>query len=92
MTDRPDEQIENGLTRRQFISAAAATGVGAVVFTGCQDVPRREFQAQSRLQIAEDVLAGLIGESQSVRSAQSATGSSDDDTSPDSESQSTMLL
>jgi menaquinone reductase, molybdopterin-binding-like subunit len=59
MTDRPDEQIENGLTRRQFITAAAATGVGAVVFTGCQDVPRREFQAQSRLQIAEDVLAGF---------------------------------
>ena len=64
MTDQPDDQIglgqnENGLTRRQFLTAAAATGVGAVVFTGCQDVPHQEFQAQSRLRVAEDALVGF---------------------------------
>jgi anaerobic selenocysteine-containing dehydrogenase len=45
-----------GLTRREFLQAAGATTVGAVVFTGCRP-PERELQAQSRVRLAEDVLS-----------------------------------
>jgi anaerobic selenocysteine-containing dehydrogenase len=44
-----------GLSRRQFL-ALTGTGVGAVMFTGCQP-PRHELQAQSRVLLAEDVLS-----------------------------------
>src|SRR4051794_27822948 len=43
-------------TRRQFLQVLAASGAGAVMFTGCQP-PRRELQAQSRVLLAEDVLS-----------------------------------
>lgn len=46
-----------GLTRRQFLQAAAASTAGAVVFTGC--VPQRELLAQSRVRLAEDTLTGF---------------------------------
>lgn len=45
------------MTRRQFLQAAAAGTAGAVVFTGC--VPAREFQAQSRVLLAEDTLTAF---------------------------------
>ena len=48
---------QNGLTRRQFLQAAATTSVGAVVFTGCQPAAR-EFQIESRSQMAEDIVSG----------------------------------
>ncbi|MBI4213868.1 MAG: molybdopterin-dependent oxidoreductase [Chloroflexi bacterium] len=48
---------QGGVTRRQFLQAAATTSAGAVVFTGCQ-IPAREFMIQSRPQMAEDILTG----------------------------------
>jgi len=58
--ERADNQsIENGLTRRQFLVASAATAAGAVVFTGCQNVSHTEFQAESRVRVAEDVLTAF---------------------------------
>ncbi|MBI4493539.1 MAG: molybdopterin-dependent oxidoreductase [Chloroflexi bacterium] len=48
--------LNSGLTRRQFLQALGASGVGAVAFTGCQPLPR-ELQAQSRVRLAEDTLA-----------------------------------
>src|SRR5215207_577369 len=43
------------LSRREFLSAMAASTVGAVVFTGCQPTPR-EGALESRLLQAEDTL------------------------------------
>ncbi len=58
MADEPrpaSETAEGGLTRRQFLQAAGATAATAVVFTGCA-VDRREFTAQSRARLSEDIL------------------------------------
>ncbi len=52
----PIEQSEHGLSRRQFLKALGASTVGAVAFTGCQP-PTREYMAQSRVRLAEDVLS-----------------------------------
>jgi anaerobic selenocysteine-containing dehydrogenase len=46
-----------GLTRRQFLQWAGATGVGAVVFNGC-NVPDEEIQVQSPLTLPEDLVTG----------------------------------
>jgi anaerobic selenocysteine-containing dehydrogenase len=52
------EPSTGGLSRRQFLQVLAASGAGAVVFTGCQPPPAlREFQAQSRVRLAEDILS-----------------------------------
>ncbi len=59
MADEPrpaSEAAEGGLTRRQFLQAAGATAATAVVFTGCA-TDRREFIAQSRVALSEDVLS-----------------------------------
>jgi anaerobic selenocysteine-containing dehydrogenase len=45
------------LTRRQFLKWAGATGIGAVVFNGC-NVPDEEIQVQSPLQMPEDLVTG----------------------------------
>ena len=45
------------LTRRQFLKWAGATGIGAVVFNGC-NVPDEEIQVQSPLQMPEDLVSG----------------------------------
>jgi anaerobic selenocysteine-containing dehydrogenase len=47
---------QHSLSRRQFLQATAASAVAGVVFTGCQP-SRREFMAQSRVRLAEDVLS-----------------------------------
>ncbi len=46
-----------GLTRRQFLKWAGATGIGAVVFNGCM-VPDEEINVQSPLQMPEDLVTG----------------------------------
>ncbi len=46
-----------GLTRRQFLKWSGATGVGAVLFAGC-NVPEEEIQVQSPLRIPEDLVSG----------------------------------
>ena len=46
-----------GLTRRQFLKWASATGVGAIVFNGC-NVPDREIKVQSPLRLPEDLVTG----------------------------------
>ena len=46
-----------GLTRRQFLKWAGATGIGAVVFNGC-NVPDEEIQVQSPLRMPEDLVTG----------------------------------
>ena len=55
-----DESLEGkgGLTRRQFLQAAAVSGAGAVVFTGCQPAPH-ELIAQSRTLLSEDTLTAF---------------------------------
>ena len=45
------------LTRRQFLKWAGATGVGAVVFNGC-NVPEEEILVQSPLRLPEDLVTG----------------------------------
>jgi menaquinone reductase, molybdopterin-binding-like subunit len=42
--------------RRRFLKVLAASSAGAVAFTGCQPA-RRDLAAQSRVRLAEDVLA-----------------------------------
>src|SRR5579871_983169 len=49
---------DSGLTRRQFLQTVAVTSAGAVVFTGCQQFQLHEFQSESRLRVAEDMLTG----------------------------------
>jgi anaerobic selenocysteine-containing dehydrogenase len=44
------------VTRRDFLKVVGASTAGAVVFTGCQP-PEREFMAQSRVRLAEDILS-----------------------------------
>ena len=46
-----------GLTRRQFLQWAGATGVGAVAFNGCR-VPDHEIQVQSPVELPEDLVTG----------------------------------
>jgi anaerobic selenocysteine-containing dehydrogenase len=45
------------LTRRRFLQWAGATGLGAVVFNGC-NVPDEEIQVQSPLLMPEDLVTG----------------------------------
>ena len=45
------------LTRRQFMKWMGATGIGAVVFNGC-NVPDEEIQVQSPLLMPEDLVTG----------------------------------
>lgn len=47
----------SGVTRRQFLQAAGASAVGAVVFTGCTQTPAARVQSQSRVRLAEDILS-----------------------------------
>src|SRR5215207_7701091 len=47
---------EQTRTRREFIQLAGAS-VGAVAFVGCQ-APKQELVAQSRVRLAEDLVAG----------------------------------
>lgn len=55
----PHPEEQEGLSRRQFLQAAAATSVGAVVFTGCQPAAEHEFIAQSRPLLSEDTLTSF---------------------------------
>ena len=48
--------MPEGLTRRQFLQLGAAAAAG-VTFTGCQ-APKREFVAQSRPLLAEELVDG----------------------------------
>src|SRR5207302_3993863 len=50
--------VDGGLTRRQFLQTVALTSAGAVAFTGCTQFLPHEFEAESRLRVAEDVLTG----------------------------------
>src|SRR5690349_16012680 len=43
------------VTRRRFLTATAATAIGAVAYTGCVP-PASQMQAQSRVRLAEDTL------------------------------------
>ncbi|MGH2356039.1 MAG: hypothetical protein ACRDJN_30905, partial [Chloroflexota bacterium] len=52
----PPAPSASGLTRRRSLQALAASAGGAVAFTGC-DAPPNELLAQSRVQLAEDVLS-----------------------------------
>ena len=45
------------LTRRNFLKWAGATGIGAVVFNGC-NVPDDEILVQSPLELPEDLVTG----------------------------------
>lgn len=56
-----NEPVENqsGLTRRQFLQTAAASGMGAVVFTGCGTTASHEFIIQSRTHLSEDTLTAF---------------------------------
>jgi anaerobic selenocysteine-containing dehydrogenase len=47
---------QSGVTRRQFLQVAAASGVGAVAFTGCGTVGSHEFTMQSRPTLSEDLI------------------------------------